>query len=290
MLFLSKNINCHQVRIKVLSLIISKKEAAFSFPFFKTRASLTVEAAIVLPLFLFYMMTILYTLEIVRFQSDIWEALHQVSTEDGFWAYEKYYGKKNTEISDATQRVHDYLRQQELPYLCVKDKEKGIEISKIQNYTEEGIIKMSAIYEVIPFIKCLPIGEILIEENCVMHEFIGYRGSGEDIVNRKPMYVYITPLGERYHYAEDCTYLKVQTMKADRKDMELLRNGSGEIYYECKMCTSTWQKTVFYTKWGNRYHGTTDCHALKKTIYIVPISEVKDRIVCTKCNKKVNRN
>ena len=54
------------------------------------------EASLVLPIFLMYIMTLLYSIEIVRFQSNVWEAVHKVSMEVCFQKYGQEYGKTET--------------------------------------------------------------------------------------------------------------------------------------------------------------------------------------------------
>ena len=38
-----------------------------------------------------------------------------------------------------------------------------------------------------------------------------------------------------------------------------------------------------FEEWGNKYHGETDCPSLKRTVYLVPLSEAGGRSACSKC-------
>lgn len=49
----------------------------------------------------------------------------------------------------------------------------------------------------------------------------------------------------------------------------------------CKDITLT--GICFYTEYGNRYHTTLKCSGLKRTIYSVSLSEVDGRHLCSKC-------
>ncbi len=254
MLSWSEHSNNQQVGIKVLSLIISFKRVSFSSSFGLTcKASITVEAALVVPIFLFYMMTILYTLEIVRFQSDTWENLHQTCTERCFQAYENYYG------------------------------EQKIQIQKEESF-QKGTVLLSTSYEIKPFIAWLPIGDIVIEDRCFGHEFIGYQGDALwERERESDIYVYITASGTKYHFSDACTYLKVKIEAVTGNMIGNLRNASGEIYNACEVCSPGKKGLVYYTQWGNRYHGRSNCSALKRTVFIVPLSQAGERTACSKC-------
>ena len=61
MLSWSKTINKLQIKIKVLSLINSLRRVSFSSPFY-LKAGMALEGCLVLPVFLFFMGTLLYSL------------------------------------------------------------------------------------------------------------------------------------------------------------------------------------------------------------------------------------
>ncbi len=281
------HINHQQVKIKTLSLITSKKRVSFSSPFAKKQASITVEASLVLPIFLMYMMTLLYSLEIVRFQSDVWEAVHKVSMEVSLQKYVKEYGmdKVKKEI-DVQQEIIDYLSSRISPFICVQGGKEGVIITRAENCLGKGNTKVTVRYEVKPFIKWLPIKELIVEESCLVHGFVGYEQKALQDQIQEIIYVFITPFGEKYHFDKECTYLKVNILYEKMEKVSSLRNASGEIYYACDVCNPYHQSFVYYTKWGNRFHGNSGCTALKRTVYVVPFSEVGERTPCSKCKNK----
>lgn len=288
MLSLSQQKKYHQVRIKVLSLVTSQKRVSFSFPFTKVKASITVEASLVLPIFLMYIMTLLYSIEIVRFQSNVWEAVHKVSMEACFQKYGQEYGQGHlkTEI-DVQKEIISYLNGRISPFMCVQGGKKGVVITKSEDVLGKGNIKITAIYKIKPFIKWLSFGELVVEESCLVHGFAGYEENNQQNQMEKTTYVFITPSGEKYHFDKDCTYLKVKVSCVKEEQIKELRNASGEIYHACEVCKPYKSNYVYYTNWGNRFHGNLGCTALKRTVYIVLLSEVTDRMPCSKCmNKK----
>lgn len=285
MLSLSKIIK-QQIRIKALSLINSRKRVSFSSSF-SLRGGMVLEGCLVLPVFLFFMVTLLYSLEVVRFQGDVWEAMHQAGSKSCFYAYKAEYGNKNSvTFSDylITEEIKKYLEKQTLPYLCVEGGSKGITITKEENCQGRGNLKINVIYAVKPFIRWLPIGEITVRDKYFGHKWVGYTkdGIGEES-QEKEIYVYITQTGSKYHFSEECTYLKVKISAVKGEEIESLRNGSGEKYYPCEKCKSMDKGLVYLTEWGNKYHGEADCAALKRTVYLVPLSQVGKRTACGKC-------
>lgn len=256
---------CQQVSRMTLSLIVPYKRASFFSSFYqrnsgkenvlqkRMKASLTVEATMVVPLFLFLMMTLLYMLEIVRIQSDYWEKLHGQVTEQCFAKYETVYGKQE-KADMGTDREGD------------------------------GNVFVEITYEIPSFIGFLPIESRVFTEACFGHGFVGYRK--QDVQwngQQTEIYVYVTPNGKKYHFSENCTYLKVVVYAAKSQEIEDLRNASGEIYYPCNFCHSAKGGLVYYTTWGNRYHAQSDCPALKHTVLIIPLSQANGRSACSKC-------
>lgn len=271
-----------KIRTRSLTMHFGRASFLFSFPM-KCRASLTVEASLVLPIFSFFMMTILYSLEIVRFQSDVREALYQEATYESFMAYGACYGnRQNTDIC-AEQNIKEYLEKQLLPYLCVEGNGNGLSIDVKENVAGKDNRKVTVSYTIKPFLYLLPIGEITVTDSVLVHDWTGYQ---KDIVwneDKEEVYVYITPTGKKYHLSPTCTYLRVKLQVVNIKEVSGLRNADGKIYYPCKICGTEANSIVYLTKWGTRYHGKNDCEAIEKNVSIVPISQAGERTVCSKC-------
>lgn len=282
-----KIIRQFQTKFKAPSLSISLKRVSF-FPSFCLNGSMVLEGSIVLPLFLFFIMTLLFSLEIIRFQSCVFEAVHQSGSKICFSAYEEEYGEIEGAVKQnsntAKQDVRRYLETQQQPCLCVAGGNAVILVEEGRNIGRKGNVEIDVSYEIKPFIWWLPIGSITINDKFFGHSFIGYTGDMNAEAEKRPdTYVYITPSGSKYHISEECTYLKVKAHAVFGEEIKDCRNGSGEIYYACELCKPQDKGLVYLTEWGNRYHGEADCAALKRTVYIVPLSEVGLRTACSKC-------
>lgn len=97
--------------------------------------------------------------------------------------------------------------------------------------------------------------------------------------------VYITPTGEVYHRSQDCTYLQTKLKAVGKYEISILRNADGGKYYACESCTKEQPTQVIYyiAEYGNRYHTGKNCTAIERTIISIPITEVGGRRACSKC-------
>ena len=95
--------------------------------------------------------------------------------------------------------------------------------------------------------------------------------------------VYVALNGSVYHRDPDCSYIKVSIKSASVAEMERKRSSDGSKYYPCSCYGAHPSPTVYYTRFGNRYHGSLGCSALKRTAQKVPLSSVSGWKACSKC-------
>lgn len=243
---------------------------------------MALEGSLVLPIFLFFIMTVLLSLEAVRFQSDLQEAMHQSGNQYVFAGYLVKYADQPP--IDIESRVKEYLGNQLYPYLCVSGGRDGVRIQETSAIREDGSVVFTAEYQIKPFIDWLPIGKIVIKDRFLSHAFIGYTGLEEQGQDKQPEpYVYVTKTGSKYHMSYECTYLRVQVKTAEYESLSSLRNHGGEKYYACARCRPLKGGIVYITDDGNRYHGQSDCSSLKREVYMIPLSEAGNYSACSKC-------
>lgn len=119
---------------------------------------------------------------------------------------------------------------------------------------------------------------------CVVKPWTGYDVS--NIKNRKEedSVVYMTEYGSVYHKNRACTHLVLSIRAVGFADVKEKRNEDGEFYEACEYCGENGMVTIAYiTSYGNKYHTTTKCQGLKRTIKTIPLSEVKGVSPCQKC-------
>lgn len=257
------------------------KKRAFFLSSGRLKGSMALEGSLVLPLFLFFMMTILLSLEVVRFQSDMQEAMHQIGNQYAFTGYLVKYA--NEPLPDVQKQIKGYLESQQHPYLCVAGGEGGVQIQDLSTVNEDGRVEFTAEYQLKPFIGWIPIGDIVIKDHFFSHAFTGYTGLEMQGDRQQEIYVYVTKTGSKYHLSYDCNYLKVQVQAVDYESVFSLRNRSGEKYHACLRCKPQKDSVVYITADGNRYHGQSDCSSLKRMVYMIPLKEAGSYGACSKC-------
>lgn len=261
--------------------MIPKRRAFFfsSGKSYKCKGSMAIEGALVLPVFLFFMMTVLLSLEAVRLQSDMWEAL----AETGSGYAVSAYGESSTENRNITNQIKEYLDTRLLPYLCVEGGRAGIRLQDTSSL-EQGRIEIDSEYKLASVIWWLPIGEILIKDRILTHSWTGYSGNEEGWTQEEQdIYVYVTETGSKYHLTQECSYLKVQVRAVEADWLEEGRNKWGAKYDPCNKCKPQKTGTVYVTRDGKNYHGYGNCSGLKRTVHIILLSEAEAYDACSRC-------
>lgn len=275
--------------VKTPSLKALKKRVSF-FSSFCFKGSMALEACLAVPIFLFFMFTLLLSLEMVRFQSNAWEALHQIGSKACFLAYEAVYGGEHISmdesLTDPGSCVRSYLSDQVLPFLCIVQGKEGVTVTENIDIEGSGNVEIEAAYSMKPFLYWLPIGDIIIKDKFFGHAWVGFRNNSVSEDKTLEEYVYITPTGSKYHFSQECTYLMVRIQAVKSWEIDDIRNGSDGRYYPCERCRPQREGLLYLTDWGNRYHGASDCSALKRTVYIVPLFKAGDRTACSKCGSE----
>lgn len=263
---------------------MSRKRVFFPSPV-RLKGSMALEGSLVFPIFLFFMMTVLLSLEAVRIQSNVQEALHQAGNESAFTQNRMEIHKKYE--ADTAERIAAYTAKQKFPYLCVAGEKEGIIVQDCSSTDVDGFIYLKVHYQLKPFIRWIPIGDIMFEDEYYSHAWTGFQGNEDaDRNEEEDIYVYITKTGSKYHTTCECTYLQVPIKAVSDEQIHEIRNASGGKYYPCERCRPK-ESGIFYVAGdGSRYHGRSDCPALKRTVYIIPLSKAQGYTPCGKCGGK----
>lgn len=246
---------------------------------FTSKGSMTIEAALAVPIFFFGVLCLVCLLEIISVQTTIKSALREVGRE---MAKEAYLNPMI--FPDKMEReIAEIIGEERLDYSIVAGGSRGLDCGKSRIFRGTSIMELSVRYRMKIPILMFRVPLIEREEMLRVKGWTGYAEGGfgnlgEDIV-------YITDTGIVYHKDKNCTYLDLSVRMVDADDIAHLRNESGGKYYPCERCSWTTQKNVYITNTGTRYHNSVTCSGLKRGIYAVPISEVYGRGGCSRCVK-----
>lgn len=258
------------------------------------KASITVEAALVFPLFLMAVMNLLSVMDFLHVQSNLEGALHQTGKKLAIYGYAN--GKAGLELEDyALSSVafsYTYVKSAVEKQLQNADLESGVLVRGMDGIQyihsqimKEDIIDLVALYKVNGMFSPSGMKGVPLFNRFYGHVWNGYDVERQGEREGEEIYVFITKTGSVYHRNRECTYLSPAIESVHYKDLDTIRNPSGEIYYSCELCADTPKSVVYITKQGNRYHVSLNCSGLKRTVYTILLSEVGKRSPCSKCGQ-----
>lgn len=259
--------------------------------------SITVETALVLPFFLFFCIQLISVICLFGLHSAITAALHQEVSALSLEAYAYEQAGVNTEsvlinaVSDVylKRKVIQRVGEEYLDASMIDGGSRGIRICFDENIgmltgDAQDVIDVTLTYRVKPLFGVLGFSGFSMTNRCRMKAWTGYRQpqrtEGE---TAEEELVYVTENGNVYHKSRQCTHLALSIREAETDSLAVLRNKDGAKYYVCEVCGDRQQERVFLTDQGNRYHTSLMCSGLKRTIYVIRLSETGGRGACSRC-------
>lgn len=269
----------------------AQKQGTGAFSFAPLRGTLTVEAAVVLPLFLMVMIAVLQFGSVMGTASKFGAALSDTGKTMAAAAYVTKYGG---DIEGAPEIAAVALSE---VYAQGKVMSQAGDTSAVKNVNmllssflrEDETIDLVLTYQLrSPFgIVKLP-GNFFIQRSRV-RAWTGRtlpEGDGADDKEAGGEYVYVTETGTVYHDDPECTHLRLSIRLVDGGSLDKLRNNSGEKYHACEKCgVSSPKGMVYITNEGNRYHSSLGCSGLKRTVRQVSKDDIGSLRACSKCGK-----
>ena len=249
----------------------------------REKGSLTIEASLVLPIFLFAMFLALSVINLMRFHLNLQEAVHQEARKLAMTSYREWNVSAGSVGGAVLARLDGTL----LSKAPIKGGGRGVDFSGSRLDNRE-VIEIDACYDAeLPY----DFFNIFNRSFCaksVMHTFIGYeKGLDERTVRHEAEeYVYVTETGTVYHRDRECTYLRLSIKEVDRSTLKDLRNSSGHKYYACASCGKSAGNRVYITSEGTSYHSSLSCHGLKRTVSCIPLSQAGGLRPCSRCGRK----
>lgn len=267
------------------------------------QGSITVEASLIIPVFIYTMAAFLYFFQLFLVQENIQKGI----TTTAQCASQYTYIQKNInpeKIDSIGNSVLDktflYLTLQKnintslINASCIQGGTFGISLIHSSISTEENIIDVIAVYRVHFPLLFFSIKDYTLVQRVRTKGFIGKsidktRKNGvitEDEISSDEI-VYITETGNVYHLSKSCTYLNLSIHLCEKNQLDGIRNLYGAKYKKCERCCTAEEKNSYYiTESGDRYHSDLNCSGLKRTIYEVLKSQVGTRNLCSRCANK----
>ena len=280
------------------------------------KASLTVEAALVMPLFLYFMIAFLYFIQIFSLQEQIQSEITKMglNLSKTAYVYQEFPGIEEAQNFDQTIFGTDFeIGLQELTrtiaeggllkgcavkYLdkdwinksCIQNGFDGISFYSSSVLNDEDCIDIIVRYRVKIPIKLFSLEDMRMIQRVRLRSWTGYEVAAsysmeEESDKENELIVYITETGSVYHRSKDCTHIKLSVTSVLGIPSEL-RNDNGAKYYSCEACCSGEESnfsTYYITSDGTRYHSRNNCSKIKRTVKEIKFSEIGSRLPCKRC-------
>ncbi len=254
------------------------KERVSSFTTQESRGSLTIETALVLPLFLFAMLLILSLSDALSLYMKIQGAMHHNVRLAAQLAYDR-----PTDINGIYSRMLEDIGIGYLDGAPIAGGSSGLDIT--DSCVEGDVIDLVVQYKLqLPF-DYAGIGTVTMRQRSLAHKWVGYGGGfRSDRTTRGEEYVYITPYGSVYHRSANCSHIRLSIRELTAEAVADCRNSDGGRYKACELCDGTLNcNHIYITEDGDRYHSSLRCSGLKRNIIAVPLAEAGGRRACSRC-------
>lgn len=256
------------------NLIHAERASAFT----SKKGSITVEAAIAVPLFFFAVVCLFYLMEILSIQTSVRAGLQYAGKEIA----EESYPAAIISTEKIQGKVINAIGAERLDRSMIEGGSQGLDCRSSVISPVTGIGDLSVKYQIRIPIPVFRIGLLDYEETMRMKTWTGYEKGGLSLENDE--IVYVTETGLVYHKDYHCTHLDLSIRMVPVKDIENMRNENGGKYHACERCRGQTGTKAYITDNGDKYHSSLSCSGLKRTIYAVRKSEVVGKRACSKCS------
>jgi hypothetical protein len=254
-------------------------------------ASMTVEAALAVPVFIFCMVNILMIFQMVEYNSRIFAAVHQTGNRIARTAGLKNATGSGTAGSAVLSLAYvpvgmsDCLSGSISENGCIRGGRGGLSYIGSSVLAADDIIDIHVSYHVRPAYAGYGWGGARMYVRYYGRGWTGYdptRGQTEQQSDERM--VFITKSGTVYHLSRGCRSLCPSVKGIPYSAVGESRNDDGRRYGRCPYCGSHIPgETVYVTDYGDCYHSSPCCRALRRTVYTIPLSQVGSRGPCAIC-------
>lgn len=247
---------------------IRHMERLSPLPFFRRRleAGMTVEAALVLPLCLFFLLNLGYALEMIRLHNNLQLALLETGNKVALYGA----GLGGNDAASLASGVYvyggltDYLGAAYLDNSPLTYGSKGLQLLESKLLTSGDELDITLTYSVSPMTTLMGFGNFRMANRYRAHLWNGYDIFQNAGIDER---VYVAENGEVWHMERSCTYLQLSIRQVRGKEIEKERNQWGRHYDACEICARGAEpETMYVTLDGNSYHYRLDCSGLKRTV------------------------
>lgn len=295
----NKKIVTLQVQVPINNIRPTAKRVLSSVFRIKKEGSLTIEAAMALPLFVFFMILMMMPMEIMNIDRQVQTALEGVGEDLSQYAYLLQKGKEDNPESTskmtgiqkeilkslAGEGVLFYTRKR------VEDKVdmrriEGISFSRSSILRDDKTIDLIMNYKVkLPF-SVFGLKSVPMTARSTRRAWIGKEGGKGEQAMESEEIVYVGKNSTRYHMSRTCHYLFNDLKSVTQDEVKNMRNLSGSTYKPCSRCKPKEEGggRVYIMPSGEKYHSDQSCSSIISYASAVSIETVRHLGACSYCS------
>ena len=272
----------------------------------RRKGSLTVEAALVVPVsflavILFFNLFLFLEVQ-VRMEKELAEICRELMPVGTILSKATEKKDSASEEKDGVEKLLRQLGTEGYLTLRIGQRLKGEKWLRLIRGGTDGIsfagssiyeggmdIRILADYSYAPESGIFRWGGISVKQQIVAR---GFSGAGRVPAKQKEeededdeTAVYVAENGTVFHRSQDCTYLKITVRPVTAEQLPRERNSSGGKYYPCEYCGDAPGSIYYIAEYGDRYHKTVACRALRRSVTEITEEEALEKGLraCSKC-------
>jgi len=291
----------HRERIKKKKIPAKKGTSLRIFGAKGVAASMTVEAALVLPLFLLFFLNLGSAIEIMRFHSKIENALWAVGRQTAVYGSllkesdsligsgkDADYGNIARKIGSMAlsytyvkTRMEDYLGKEYLKSAPIDQDTGGLHYPVSDIITDNDRLEMVVSYRISPIWKLKGFQGFLMENRYYGRLWTGYELRDEEKLGE---IFYLTENAQVFHRDRECSHLRLHVESVARAMLADAVNDFNRHYRACEFCCrGEIPDKLWVARDGECYHYVRDCQGLKRTVREVDWEEASRYRPCSRC-------
>lgn len=258
-------------------------------------AGMTVEASMVLPLFVFFFVNIGCAVEMIRFQNNMEFALTEVGNQLALYSVpaEQLVDTDSSfleEVADFSLS-YTYVKASLLDYLGKTYVEEspvvggrgGLWFGESELWGKNDCLDLIVSYRVRPMMEIPGFPGFRMA-----NRYYGHKWNGYAIPSVEEELIYVTEYGEVFHEDVNCTHLFLTIKQVTLWEARNSCNSQGVKYEPCLLCgeelLDAWFRlSVYIAEDGEGIHCRRDCPGLKRTIFVYPKERAKEYPPCSRC-------